>query len=660
MMLTLASHPIPGTCYGRTTKQRRFLPLVLLALAGVPALGQESAVEELDPLEFKRLPLEELLEVEITSVSRRSEPLLRAPSAIDVITDEDIRRTGVTNLPDALRLATGLHVAQSDGQNWAISSRGFNAVTANKMQVLMDGRNLYTPLYAGVFWDVQFTFMPDVEQIEVIRGPGSTLWGANAMTGVISIRSKSAKQTQGWLFQGGAGNVEQGFGGMRYGGKFGSTAYRVYLSTLNRDSLTLEQTGQSARDEYSITQAGFRTDTDVSADTLLTLQGDIYGGRVGQTFGDAAETAGGNLLARWTRTLSADSNVMVQAYYDRTHRLLPGVAEEDRNNYDLEFLHRFTWDRVHEITWGVNLRASQDAIRNLGPTLAFLPEHYTSYLLSGYIQDDFHIIPKLLTLTLGTKLEHNSFSGFEYQPSARFTLAPTPNQTVWGAVSRSVRTPTRIDRDLYGPNPAVASPSVLQGNRLFDSEVLLAYELGYRARPFQKLTTDLALFYHDYSQLRSQEPLGATPGPVVFANLYEGESYGAELEAKWQPSKWWKVEAGYTIMRLNLRPATGSQDTSGGALEGNDPNNIFVLRSMWDLPAGFELDATFRYVGALPRPQTPAYSTVDLRLGWQASPNVELALVGRNLLDDKHPEFRGTTVTREIGRSVYFMLTCRF
>ncbi|MDZ4401165.1 TonB-dependent receptor [Prosthecobacter sp.] len=641
----------------RTALQGWLALRLLLAFLCGSAPAQEGH-EPLDPVKLKRLPLDQLLETEITSVSRRVEPLKRAPSAIDVVTDEDIRRTGANNLQDALRLATGLHVAQVDGHDWAISARGFNTTTSNKMQVLMDGRNLYTPLYSGVFWDVQHTFMPDVEQIEVIRGPGATLWGANAVNGVINIRSKSARDTQGWLLQGGAGNVEQGFGGVRYGGKIGDTFYRVYATTLNRADMSRER-GGNARDAYSLTQAGFRTDTDLSAGDLLTFQGDMYTGRFGQLVANDVEASGGNLLARWTRTLSADSSLMLQGYYDRTHRLVPGTFEEVRNNYDLEFQHSFTVNDAHDIVWGLNFRASQDEISNLGPGLAFLPAAETLYLISGYIQDDFHVIPNLLTVTLGTKLEHNSFSGFEYQPSLRFALTPTPNQTFWGAVSRSVRTPSRIDQDLFAPNPAFAAPTTLQGTRAYQSEVLLAYELGYRARPLSNVTTDLALFYHDFSHVRSIEPIGAGP-TLTFGNLLEGEVYGAEFEAKWQATRWWRVEGGYTVMRTHLRTDAGSRDTRGGTVEGNDPNNIFVLRSLWDLPGDFELDATFRYVGALPRPQTPAYSTLDLRLGWEPKPGLELAIVGRNLLDAKHPEYRTTTVSREVGRSVYFMFTCRF
>lgn len=670
-MPVLVSRNAPLAAFGPAGRLLALLGLIGSGLCLVPssslaqsalraALDAEVVEEEFDPQKLKYLPLEDLLDVEITSVSRKPVPLRRAPSAIDVVTDEDIRRTGVTNLPDALRLATGLHVAQADGHNWAISSRGFNTTTANKMQVLMDGRSLYTPLYAGVFWDVQYAFMPDVEQIEVIRGPGATLWGANAMNGVINIRSKSAKDTQGWLMQGGAGNVEQLFGGIRYGGRSGNTFYRIYGGTLNRDRLTLEQQGIDARDEYRLSQMGFRTDTDASPDDLITVQGDMYSGRFGQAVGDEVETNGGNLLGRWTRTLGADSSFMLQAYYDNIHRLIPNSYEERRNNYDVEMQHRFAWRKANDIIWGVNFRASQESIGNLGTAQAFLPEHYTSFLISAYLQDEIQVIPKLLSVTLGTKVEHNSFSGFEYQPSGRFTLTPTENQTIWGAVSRSVRTPTRVDQNVFLPNPSVTAPTTLQGNRLFDSEVLIAYELGYRARPLRKVTTDLALFYHDYSQLRSQEPLGAAPRPLIFANLYEGEVYGAEMEVNWQPMRWWKMEAGYTLQRVNMRPATGSQDISGGTAEGNDPNNILVARSIWDLPGDLELDATFRYVGSLPRPQTPAYSTVDLRLGWQPRPGVEISLVGRNLLDAKHPEYRGTAISREVGRSVYLMFTCRF
>lgn len=638
--------------------------LLCALLAGVPWLtctGQEAG--DYDPSVLKRLALEQLLDIEITSVSRRPESLLTAASAIDVITAEDIRRYGATNLPDTLRLATGLHVAQVTGSSWAISSRGFNTTTANKMQVLMDGRSLYTPLYAGTFWDVQHTFLPDIEQIEVIRGPGATLWGANAVNGVINIRSKHAKDTQGWMFQGGAGNVEQGFAGLRYGGKIGNnTFYRAYLTTLNRDSLSQEFTGRDLGDDYSLTKGGFRLDSALTDADNLTFQGDLYTGRSGQSgLADDIDVCGGNVMLRWTRQISADESVSIQTYYDHTHRMVPNVADETRETYDVELQHNFKLSRRQNIIWGLNLRASHDNIGDQGPGAAFTPLSETLYLYSGFLQDEIHLVPDKLTATLGSKFEHNSFSGFEYQPSLRIAFTPTENQTVWGSVSRAVRTPSRIDQDVLIPNPDFARP-VLYNNRNFESELTLAYELGYRARLRRTLTTDVALFYNEHDNLRSQELKSLAPVMVQFENGIEGESYGAELDVKWQPLSWWQINLGYTLMQTHLRTGPGSNDPTEGSGERNDPNHIIVARSSLDLPGDLELDATFRHVDELTQTSlegTPAYSTVDLRLGWQARKDLEISLVGRNLLDQGQPEFRRNP-TREVGRSVYLMVTWSF
>ncbi|MEN3942677.1 TonB-dependent receptor [Prosthecobacter sp. SYSU 5D2] len=623
-------------------------------------MGQ--VTEDYAPATLKRLPLEQLMDLEITSVSRRPESMLKAASAIDVITDEDIRRYGATNLPDTLRLATGLHVAQVTGSNWAITSRGFNSTTANKMQVLMDGRSLYTPLYAGVFWDVQHTFLPDIEQIEVIRGPGATLWGANAVNGVINIRSKHARDTQGWMMQGGTGNEDRGFGGVRYGGKIGdSTYYRAYVTTLNRDSLSQEFSGTDLEDEYSLTKGGFRLDSAISDTDELTFQGDLYTGRFGAGLADDVEVGGGNLMLRWTRHISSEESLSIQAYYDHTHRELPGVLGETRKTYDLEFQHNFKLSPRQDFVWGLNLRSSHDDITDQGPGSAFIPASEVLYLYSGFLQDEIHLMPDVLTLTLGSKFEYNTFSGFEYQPSIRFAFTPTNTQTFWGAVSRAVRTPSRIDQDYLIPNPDFATPLLLS-NRDFESEVTIAYELGYRAKWRSNLTTDLALFYNDHDNVRSLEPVGAAAFPIILANGVEGESYGAELDVKWQPAAWWRINVGYTLMQTYLRRSPGSRDANGGAGERNDPNHILVARSSMDLPGNLELDVTFRHVDELAQAtlsDTPSYSTFDLRLGWQATKDLELAIVGRNLLDEAHPEFRRVP-TREVGRSVYLMATWTF
>lgn len=636
----------------------RLLSAAVTGLSLGGALAQEA--DSYDPTLLKRLPLEELVDIRITSVSRRPESMLKAASAIDVITDEDIRRYGATNLPDTLRLATGLHVAQVTGSSWAISSRGFNSTTANKMQVLMDGRSLYTPLYAGVFWDVQHTFLPDIEQIEVIRGPGATLWGANAVNGVINIRSKHARDTQGWMMQGGAGTEDRGFGGIRYGGKISdSTFYRVYLTTLNRDSLNQEFSGRDLGDDYSLTKGGFRLDSEISDTDDLTFQGDLYTGRSGQRLADDIDVGGGNLLLRWTRQISEDESLSIQAYYDYTHRRIPNVVDETRKTYDLELQHNFKLSPRQDFVWGLNLRASHDDIGGQGPLVTFVPASETLYLFSGFLQDEIHLLPDVLTVTLGSKFEYNTFSGFEYQPSIRFALTPTEKQTFWGSVSRAVRTPSRIDQD-FVVRDLVFGTNTLSPNRDFESEVTIAYELGYRARLRRNLTTDLALFYNDHDNLRSLEPNGAAPFSYIFENNLEGSSYGAELDVKWQPAKWWQINLGYTLMHTHLSNGPGSSDR--GELERNDPNHILVARSSMDLPGNLELDVTFRHVDELTqaRPaETPAYSTFDLRLGWQATQDLELSIVGRNLLDQGHPEFQ-RNLTHEIGRSVYLMATWTF
>ena len=602
------------------------------------------------PSELKKLPIEQLVDVEIVSASRRAEPLSRASSAIDVITENDIRRAGVTTLPDALRLATELQVAQIDGHTWGISARGFNLSTANKLQVLMDGRSLYTPLFSGVFWDAQQVFLPDLAQIEIIRGPGATLWGANAVNGVINIRTKTAFETQGFLLYGGAGNEETGFGGLRYGGMIGDhTAYRVYAMHQSRDSLDLAG-GGSAGDGSDITQGGFRIDSKIDRENTVTLQGDIYEGSFGQLQADDTEIDGGNLIARWTREFDQNSTLSVQTYFDRTHRFIPALFEEDRETYDLEFQHQIR-SGAHDFLYGGNYRVSHDDIGNIGSAIAFLPATDTQHLVSAYAQDEWHLAPEVFSVTLGSKLEYNTFSGVEVQPTGRFTWLPGHDQTVWGAISRAVRTPTRIDQDVAIPNPAVATPFVL-GTDDFASEELIAYELGYRIKPVEQLSFDLAVFYNDYDNLRSQEM--QPNGQILLENLGEAESYGGSLAAKWRVAPWWVVDGSVSLLQLQFRGGPGSNDRTGGRGEANDPNASAIAHSAIDLPAHITFDSYLRFVDELPNPSTPSYLELDLRLAWSPRENLEFAIVGRNLLHDSHPEFGGgNTITPEVPRSVY-------
>jgi iron complex outermembrane receptor protein len=634
-----------------------FLLLAITLSGSAPLYAQETYQS---PTELKKLPLEELVDVEIMSAARRPEPLSQAASAIDVITADDIERAGVTNIPDALRLGMEMQVAQIDGHDWAISTRGFNISGANKMQVLMDGRSLYTPLYSGVFWDVQQTFLPDLARIEIIRGPGATLWGANAVNGVINILTKSARDTQGLLLYGGGGDEETDFVGLRYGGRINQdTYYRAYVMHSNHDSLTLEGDGD-ARDDTDMTQGGFRIDSTPNSEDTLTLQGDGYGGRFGQLNGPDITVNGGNVLGRWTRQLASDSSVMVQTYLDYTYRLVPDVFEERRGTFDIEFQHRLVIAQSHDVIWGANYRLSADDIGNLGPTLAFIPDNNVAHLVSAYVQDEFHLVPKKFSLIAGAKFEYNSFSGFEIQPSGRFVWNPAEGQTVWGAISRAVRTPTRVDQDLVAPNPSTGAPALLVGNPDFESETLIAYELGYRIKPWHTVSIDLAGYYNEYDNLRSIEPLG--PSAFVFKNKLVGNTYGGALSTKWRVTDWWELSGSVSLLQEDIHPGPGSADVTNGTSEGNDPKCSFVARSSLDLPHHVKLDAILRYVDDLPHPATPAYLTADVRIAWSPRPNFEIAIVGRNLFDENHPEFRSSQpgMTREVGRSFFGTLKWHF
>jgi iron complex outermembrane recepter protein len=650
-------------CGGRaslaTTLTARFVATLLLAF-GVKSFAQEAYPTQIEPkplpsytptsslTKLKTLPLEALVDVEVTSASRRPEKLSETSSAVDVITADDIERAGVTNLPDALRLGAEMEIAQVDGHTWAISARGFDTTVANKMQVLMDGRSLYTPLFSGVFWDVQQTFIPDLEQIEIIRGPGATLWGANAVNGVINIRTKGAEQTQGFLVYGGGGFEEDGFGGIRYGGQVGeNTYYRLYVMGQRREGLPLE--GDGAEDDSHMTQGGFRIDSKIHPDDTLTLQGDFYGGSEEQFAAEDIQVNGQNVLGRWTRQFDSDSSIMLQAYYDRTYRLIPNVFEEERNTFDIELQGQLRYGE-HYIVWGGNYRLSHDDIGNLGPSLAFIPASDTEHLVSGYVQDEWHIVPDRFFLTAGSKFEYNSFSGFEVQPTGRFTWLLGSDQTVWGAISRAVRTPTRIDQNLVIPNPAFAPP-ILLANPDFESETLVAYELGYRIKATHALSFDLAGYYNDYDNLRSVEPL--PDGKFTIENKLKGQAYGGSVAAKWQVADWWRIDGSVSLLHVDIDKASGGHDVNNGKGEANDPECSFIIHSAMDLPWKLQFDSFLRYVDDLPNPHTPSYLTADLRLGWVPRKNVEIAVVGRNLFDNAHPEFRMATMSREVERSVF-------
>ena len=606
------------------------------------------------PSELKKLSIEELMGIEVTSVSRYPEKLSETASAIQIITQEDIHRFGATRLPEALRLASNLQIAQIDQAQWSISARGFNAPLANKLLVLIDGRAVYSPLFAGVFWDIQDVFLEDVERIEVISGPGGTLWGANAVNGVINIITKSAKDTQGVLLEGGGGTELHGYGGARYGGSIASDLhFRVYGKYSSRDGMVLSD-GQDVDDNWHMGQGGFRLDWEASDANLLTLQGDLYKSRVPVAGASDRITNGGNVIGRWTHTISEASDFELQLYFDQVHRNFPGSYDDVLNTYDMDFQHRFPIGERNKIVWGAGYRLAED---DFGPgTVALVPRRLSLQTFSLFAQDEIALKKDKLHLTLGTKVQHNNYTGFEFQPNVRMSWKLREQQTLWAAVSRAVRMPSRLDRDLIIPPNYAGGPD-------FVSEELLAYELGYRIQPHERLALSLATFYHDYDEIRSVEQANPPmPTPLVIGNEQEGESYGAELTAHYQVMDTWRLRAGYTALQVDIRSKLGSTDNTSGANEAADSEHYFSLRSSLELPGNFEFAPMFRYVSRVTNPivPVPGYSELDVRLAWRPMPKLELSVLGQNLLHDRHPEFGDPATRQEVERSIYGKILWKF
>jgi iron complex outermembrane receptor protein len=650
---------------------------ILLALLISMGWAAEHSATRQGSVDPTQISLEELLKTEVISFTKRPESRAEVAAAVYVITQEDIRRSGVTSLPDALRLAPGVEVARIDTNKWAVGVRGFTSRLSRSLLVLIDGRSVYSPLFAGVYWEVQDTLLEDVDRIEVIRGPGGTIWGANAVNGVINIITKKAQETQGGLLVGGGGSQEQGFGGVRYGGKIGQDLfYRVYGKAFNRDAAFHDNAPDF--DDWRMGQVGFRTDWEGHRGDSVTFQGDFYIGEAGQrtvlttiapplttTVEKDADLAGGNLLGRWQRVFSTTSDLSLQLYYDHTYRREP-TFRESRDTFDIDFQHRFRIPWQQEILWGLGYRVTSgdtDAI----PTIALMPRRRTDQLFSAFVQDEIRFLERL-RLIIGSKFEHNDYSGFEVQPSARLLWTPTPQHTVWGAVTRAVRTPSRVEHDLTLTallDPRTPTFARLTGSDAFEAEKLLAYELGYRLQPTPRLFLDSTAFYNYYTDLLSLEPAAPftettpPPGRVILPfstrNKLHGEGYGVELAADWQPFGWWRVSGVYSYLQLNLTRDKDSMDpTTVRSTEGSSPHHMVSLRSFMTLPGHLEFDLVWRYVDRLPSQSIGSYLTLDARLGWHPLPPVTIAVVGQNLLKDHQAEFSGgSSGNTAIERSVY-------
>jgi iron complex outermembrane receptor protein len=637
---------------------RRALRVVLLAIAAQAICSAGDGDAPLPPPgTLKKMTVEQLLDLDVTSVSRRPEKLFATASAIQVVTAEDVRRSGATSLPEALRLASNLEVAQIDARQWAITARGFNNVFADKMLVQIDGRSVYTPLYAGVYWDVQDAFLYDLDRIEVISGPGATQWGANAVNGVINITTKSARDTQGGVVVAGGGTELRHSVGVRYGGRTGrGVYYRVYANHFERGD-SVRPSGRASNDAWRMSTGGFRADWEAGPTDALTLQGDAYNGSMGQVGPDLIRVNGANLLGRWSRTLGPRSDCKLQLYFDHTHRRIPRSFTEDLNTSDLDFQHRFPLGSAQDVVWGVGYRRGADDIVNTHEN-AFLPPRATREWFNAFVQDEIAISPDRLALTAGSKVEHNDYTGAEYEPSVRLAFTPDRQKTIWAAVSRAVRTPSRIDRDLFSP---ATPPYRVAGGTNVVSEKLIAYETGFRLQLDPQLAVSLAAFINDYDDLRSLEPLNPPSAfPVQASSQLRGRSTGAELTAEWRPAASWRLRTGYTEMRVRSEPQPGSGARGTRDSIARDPNHQLHLRSLWDISARWELDIDLRYISPIHTQAVPGYTEGSVRLGWNPAAEWEFSLIGQNLLHAHHPEFNAVGGRREIQRGLYARASWRF
>lgn len=614
------------------------LPLGLLVTAFSTLSSATSSKDLAD------LSLDQLSAIQITSVSKRAESLSDAPASIFVITNEDIHRAGARSIPEALRLAPNLQVARIDSNQYAISARGFNTTTTNKLQVLIDGRSVYTQLYSGVFWDVQDVVLEDIERIEVISGPGGTLWGSNAVNGVINIITRSAHDTVGALVHAGAGSDERN-ATARYGGKIGdTTSYRVYAKGVSSDST---ETGRhiDAENSWGMRQAGFRLDSGDQRNSFV-LQGDAYDGSIDQLTLDDKQVSGNNLLGRWRSERDNGSSLQIQAYYDHTEREYPGVFSEVLNTYDLDVQHQFSLNKIHSIVWGGGYRQTRDEIDN-GVSLAFLPADRILSWTSFFAQDEVALSANL-HLTVGAKLERNRYTGWEFQPNARLALKLANDALVWSSISRAVRTPSRFDTELYAP---ARPPYLLAGGADFVSETLTAYEIGYRAQFNRQFSFSISTFYNDYDNLRSIETV---PGrPLVIANKMKSNAWGVEAWGTYHVTNEWRLSAGYNHLSQNRWLEDDSTSFTGTRGEGNDPMQQLSLRSATNLPHNVQFDLMLRSIARLPDPKVPGYTVLDSRIGWDIAPTVELSLTGTNLFDHRHAEFGTAPNYSEFRRTLY-------
>jgi iron complex outermembrane recepter protein len=627
-------------------------PLVIAAGAVAPLHASAAT-----PADLSQLSLEQLVNLEVTSVAKAPQPLQEAPASIYVITHDDIARSGVTSISEALRLAPNLTITQMTASHYVAASRGFGGNPAdqsfsNKLLILIDGRSVYSPLFSGVYLDALDIMLEDVDRIEVISGPGATLWGANATNGVINIITRPAYLTDGALVSVGAGNREQDLGA-RYGGKIDEeTAFRVYGKTFQRAALQ-EPDHSSAHDNWYRAQGGFRLDRS-RADDTLTLQGDIYRA-LENAAGQGSDTMrGANLLARWQRRY-AHSDIQLQGYFDQTETFAPfGGTAFVLHTWDVQFQHAMPLSGGQKLIWGAGERLYSYSINNT-PTFGFAPASRNLTLSNLFVQDTLSL-GSSVKLTAGIKLEDDPYAGWQFLPDIRGAWALDAANELWVSASRAVRSPTPFDADVQ---ERLGTVLYLRGNSNFEPERMRAYEIGYRGAPFSAVSMSASFFYNDYEDLRSVEPASSLSAlPLHWANGIEGHAYGFEAWAHWQVMTGWRLSPGVRTVHEDLRFSPGASTLLGLSQAGDDPTSQILVTSSMDLSRRFTLDATLRHVGALPNPALPSYTEMNARLAWRVSETLELALSGFNLLHSRHLEFPAP-YGEEIPRNVMLQLQWR-
>jgi iron complex outermembrane receptor protein len=631
-------------------------------------------------IDLTNLSLEDLMNVEVTSVSKKKQSIADAPAAVSVINQDEIRNSGFNTIPDLLRMVPGVDVGRINSFTWAVGVRGLNDEFNSNLLVLQDGRSLYSSLNAGIYWDTVDYVLEDLERIEVIRGPGATLWGANAVNGVINITSKDSRDTQGWLLDTRASNDDSDVS-VRYGGKLSQdTTYRAYIKAKYFNELD-DADGDNAGDQWRSLRGGFRIDKHPSDANTFTLQGDVLDNRIREPMELPVPTppftqehitrrddGGGNLLGRWDHRTSEDSDFSLQMYYDYL-KVDYITTNYDQNTIDLDFHHRFKVDRRNELMWGLGYRFISSHILAT-PFLSGLPPTKNDDLYSAFAQDTITVQPDRWSLTLGSKLEHNSYTGFEVQPSARLLWTPNKTNSMWAAVSRAVRTPARVNFDAVIPQadtriptgPGTTAPAVvtLLGNPNEKSEDLIAYEIGYRLEPIKSLSFDMALFYNDYQNKIFASPGAPIFGPTVviplnWTNNTKGHTYGGEISATFKVTESWRLVSSYSLLEAKF---PGDPADQGAA-----PQNMAQIHSYLDITKNLQFTAGVYYVGHVSEFDIPGYVSTDLNIIWRPRESLEASIGVLNLFDNHHPEFGATGgqgIPTETPRTVFVQMSYKF